>query len=385
MGINSGEVVTGEGRDSLVTGDAVNTAKRLEEAAAPGEILLGGLTRSMVANATELEAVPPLAAKGKSGFVDAWRVVAAIPGAAPFARRLDAPLVGRETELAFLRESLDGVARDKRCRIVTVYGDAGIGKSRLAAEFLTRVGMEARTLTARCLPYGDGITFLPLIELVHSLGGDEAIVSAVGAEPDGALIVERIGGAIGTTSNPASTEETFWAIRRLLETLARGRGLVVCLEDVHWAEPTFLDLLEYVAGWSKGAPILAPVHRAAGTARGAAAVGRRSAHARRALARGVAATPRCARRRNGHSIATTARRLRRRPKETRSSSSSSSRCWPSAARAPGSHRRSRPSSRRASTVSSRSSVGCSSARPLSARSSGEERLRSFPPPASAEQ
>jgi class 3 adenylate cyclase/DNA-binding SARP family transcriptional activator len=256
VGINSGEVVTGDTSDSLVTGDAVNTAKRLEEAAAPGEILLGAATRSMVANATELEAVPPVAARGKSGFVDAWRVVTAIPGAAPFARRLDAPLVGRETELAFLRKSLDTVASENRCRVVTVYGDAGIGKSRLAAEFLTRFGEHARSLTARCLPYGDGITFLPLIELVHSLGGDEAIVTAVGSEPDGALIVERIGGAIGTTSDPASTEETFWAIRRLFETLARDRPLVVCLEDVHWAEPTFLDLLEYVAGWSKVAPIL---------------------------------------------------------------------------------------------------------------------------------
>ncbi|MEP6813253.1 MAG: BTAD domain-containing putative transcriptional regulator, partial [Actinomycetota bacterium] len=256
VGINSGEVVTGDTSDSLVTGDAVNTAKRLEEAAAPGEILLGAATRSMVANATELEAVPPVAAKGKADFVNAWRVVTAIPGAAPYARRLDAPLVGREAELAFLRQSLDTVASENRCRIVTVYGDAGIGKSRLAAEFLTRIGEQACSLTARCLPYGDGITFLPLIELVHSLGGDEAIVTAVGGEPDGALIVERIGGAIGTTSDPASTEETFWAIRRLFETLARDGPLVVCLEDVHWAEPTFLDLLEYVAGWSKVAPIL---------------------------------------------------------------------------------------------------------------------------------
>jgi class 3 adenylate cyclase/DNA-binding SARP family transcriptional activator len=111
VGINSGEVVTGDGSDSLVTGDAVNTAKRLEEAAAPGEILVGAATRSMVANATELDAVGPVEAKGKTGFVEAWRVVTAIPDAAPFARRLDAPLVGRETELAFLRERLENVAR----------------------------------------------------------------------------------------------------------------------------------------------------------------------------------------------------------------------------------------------------------------------------------
>ncbi len=179
-----------------------------------------------------------------------------IAGAAPFARRLDAPLVGRTRELAFLRDELAAAERERTCRLVTVYGAAGVGKSRLAAELLAEARDGAAVLTGRCLAYGDGITFLPLIELVRSAGGEQAMIAAVEAEPDGALIVERVSGAIGASSRPGSSEETFWAIRRLLEALARKRPLIVCIEDVHWAEPTFLDLLEYVAGWCRDAPVV---------------------------------------------------------------------------------------------------------------------------------
>jgi class 3 adenylate cyclase/tetratricopeptide (TPR) repeat protein len=253
IGINSGEVVTGDGSTTLVTGDAVNTAKRLEEAAQPDEILIGDATRRLVANAAELEAVPAVQAKGKSAPVDAWRIVGTIAGATAYARRLDAPLVGRARELALLRAELDEAVRERSCRLITLYGAAGIGKSRLAAELAAAVGDQAGLVTARCLPYGNGITFLPVIELVRSAGGEEAVVETVGSEPDGDLIAERIRGALGPAG---SAEETFWAIRRLLETLARERPLVVCLEDVHWGQPMFLDLVEYIAGWSRDAPIL---------------------------------------------------------------------------------------------------------------------------------
>jgi class 3 adenylate cyclase len=257
IGINTGEVVTGDGATALVTGDAVNTAKRLEEAASSDEILIGAATRRLVANAAQLEPAAPVTAKGKRKPVAAWRVLETIVGAAPFARRLDAPLVGRADELAFLRRELDASTAGRECRLVTVFGVAGIGKSRLAAELLHEVAGHAAVLSARCLPYGDGITFLPLTELVRSAGGDEAIMRAVQAEPDGALIVERVCSTFDAgTAQPTSSEETFWAIRRLLETLARAEPVIVCLEDVHWAEPRFLDLLEYVAGWSRDAPIL---------------------------------------------------------------------------------------------------------------------------------
>jgi len=247
IGINTGEVVTGEG--SLVSGDAVNTAKRLEEAAAPGTILIGAPTRQLVANAVELDDAGAVAAKGKQSPVEAWRVVGTIPGAAPFARRLDAALVGRVDELAFLRAQLDAVERDGTCALVTVFGTAGVGKSRLARELLVEIAERAHVHTGRCLPYGDGISFLPIDDLVRGLGGDEAVHAAVATEPDGELIADRLCGEATTA------EELQWALRRLLEALARDRPLVVCIEDVHWAEPAFLDLLEYVAGWSR-APIL---------------------------------------------------------------------------------------------------------------------------------
>ena len=249
IGINTGQVVTGDAATTLVSGDAVNTAKRLEQAAPPGGILIGASTRQLVANAVELDAVGAIAAKGKESAVDAWRVRETIPGAAPFARRLDAALVGRADELAFVRAQLDSVERDGACALVTVFGAAGVGKSRLAHELLAQVSERARVLTARCLPYGDGISFLPVEDLIRSLGGDDAVLAAVAAEQDGELITGRLCGEASTA------DELQWALRRLLETLAREQPLVVCIEDVHWAEPAFLDLLEYVAGWSR-APIL---------------------------------------------------------------------------------------------------------------------------------
>jgi class 3 adenylate cyclase/tetratricopeptide (TPR) repeat protein len=256
IGINTGEVVTGDGTTTLVTGDAVNTAKRLEEAASADEILIGATTRRLVENAAQLERIEPVAAKGKRDPVEAWRVLETIEGAEPFARRLDAPLVGRAHELALLRKELDTAIAGRECRLVTVFGVAGIGKSRLATELIAELGDNAVVLSARCLPYGDGISFLPLTELVQSAGGEETIRRAVEAELDGALIVERVSGSVDPDAAPPSSEETFWAIRRLFETLARERPVVVCVEDVHWAEPTFLDLLEHVAGWSRDAPIL---------------------------------------------------------------------------------------------------------------------------------
>ncbi len=256
VGVNTGEVVTGDHVVTLVTGDAVNTAKRIEEAAAEGEILIGDETRRLVENAVELEAAAPIRAKGKREPVEAWRVIRLIAGAPAFARRLDAPLVGRRSELALLRDELEAAKRERTCRLVTLLGPAGIGKSRLTSELIVEEGDRTVVLSARCLPYGDGITFLPLADLVRSAGGDEAVEAAIAAEPDGQLVYERLRGGIGAGVPAVSSEETFWAIRRMLETLARDRPLVVCLEDVHWAEPTFLDLIEYLAGWTRDAPIL---------------------------------------------------------------------------------------------------------------------------------
>jgi class 3 adenylate cyclase/tetratricopeptide (TPR) repeat protein len=253
IGINTGVVVTGDERTTLVTGDAVNTAKRLEQAAGDGEILVGAMTERLVRHAVELEPVEPIDAKGKSAPVEAWRVLGDVPGAEPFARRTDTPLVGRRSELGMLRDELTAATEARHCRLVTVVADAGSGKSRLASELGAEVGESATVLSGRCLPYGEGITFWPLAELLRAFGGDKAVAAAVEEEPDATLIVERLGALARGTGAP---EELFWAVRRLFETLARDRPLVLVLEDVHWAEATLLDLVEYVHRWSSDAPIL---------------------------------------------------------------------------------------------------------------------------------
>jgi class 3 adenylate cyclase/tetratricopeptide (TPR) repeat protein len=257
VGVNTGEVVAGDGAGDqrLVTGDAVNVAKRLEEAARTGEILVGETTRRLVENAAVLEPRDALTVKGKAEPIVAWNVLAVIEGATPYARRLDAPLIGRADELRTLRDLFDESVTDRSCRLVTVVGPAGIGKSRLAAELCASVRSEAAVLTGRCLPYGDGITFWPLVQIVGVLGSDEGVRGILAGTDDAELVAERVLGAVGPTPT-APGGEMFWAVRRLLEELARGQPLVVLVEDIHWAEPKLLDLLEYLAGWTHDAPIL---------------------------------------------------------------------------------------------------------------------------------
>jgi class 3 adenylate cyclase/tetratricopeptide (TPR) repeat protein len=254
VGINTGEVVTGDEAATLATGDAVNTAKRLEEAAAGGEILIGAVTERLVRHASRLVPLAPVQAKGKSSPVEAWRVLEAIAGADSFARRLDTALVGRIRELAVLRDELTASADERQCRLVTVIGSAGVGKTRLVSELVDEVAGHATVAAGRCLPYGDGITFWPLTELIRRLGGEEEVVRAMGDDADAALVGERLRVLGG--NGAASPEELFWAVRRLFEVLARQRPLLILFEDVHWAEPTLLDLLEHVSRWSRDAPIL---------------------------------------------------------------------------------------------------------------------------------
>src|SRR5205814_2870358 len=182
-------------------------------------------------------------------------VLAVIEGASGYARRLDAPLIGREAELQELRDAYDAAVAARACRLFTVIGPAGIGKSRLSTELCSSLREEATLLTGRCLAYGDGITFWPLVEIVGALGSDEGVRELMADAEDGELVATRALGAVG--ANPAAPGgETFWAVRRLFEELGRRRPLVVLVEDIHWAEPTLLDLLEYLAGWIHDAPVL---------------------------------------------------------------------------------------------------------------------------------
>src|SRR6058998_733154 len=247
VGVNTGEVVAGDGTGGqmLVTGDPVNVAKRLEEAARTGEILIGDGTRRIVENAALLEPRDELTVKGKAGPVVAWNVLGVIEGAPAYARRLDARLVGRTEELRTLRDTFASAVAERTCRIVTVIGPAGIGKSRLASELSHNVRDEAQTVTGRCLPYGDGITFWPLVQIIGALGSEDGVREILAGAEDAELVAERVLSAIGSTSKLTPGSEMFWAVRRLFEYLAGWTHdapvLLLCL-----ARP---DLLEERHGW----------------------------------------------------------------------------------------------------------------------------------------
>ena len=242
VGLATGEALVGGPDPSGFAGDAVGQAVELAELAAAGEILVGDQTRRLAAGAVEVEP----AGDGR------FRLLAAPIGARPLPVRLDAPLVGRAEELGRLREGLARAVREGRPVLATVLGEAGIGKSRLVHELAARLDGEATVLTGRCLPYGDGITFWPLRELLAQAGAPrgsrQELEALLDGEADGGRVAEWLAGALGPGGpGTLAAPEIFWATRRLLETLARRRPLVVVLEDLHWAEPTFLDLAEAVA------------------------------------------------------------------------------------------------------------------------------------------
>ncbi len=253
-GVNTGEVIAGdpEQGQAFATGDAVVVAQRLEAAAGGGEILVGDSTVRLVRDAVVAEPIAPLELKGKSEPVPVWRLQDVLPGAAGVTRRLDTPLVGRVVELARLRSAVGQVVLERSCRVVTVLGDAGVGKSRLATELITSLGEDVHVLEGRCLPYGNGITYWPLVEVVNRLDLDTILAG----EADGETVHGRLLEAVGRAEPHSRSDELYWAFRRLLETLARERPVLLVLDDVQWAEPAFLDLIEYLGGWTRDAPIL---------------------------------------------------------------------------------------------------------------------------------
>jgi class 3 adenylate cyclase/tetratricopeptide (TPR) repeat protein len=245
IGISTGEVVAGT-EERLATGDTVNVAARLEQAAQPGEILLGEETVRILRDAVEVEALEPLALRGKGEPVRAFRLIT-VSDAAP-ARRLDVPIVGRERELRLLANAWERVVTERSCHLFTLLGAAGVGKSRLVAEFLDGL-TEARVVRGRCLSYGDGITYWPVVEVLKQLPQ----ASSLALEPQAVAAVRAV---LGDDSAVASTDEIAWGVRKLLEAAAGVDPLVCVLDDLHWGEPTFLDLVEHVADLSRDAPIL---------------------------------------------------------------------------------------------------------------------------------
>ena len=225
IGVNTGEVFTGGRGDLLVTGATVNVAKRLEQAAPSGDVLIGAGTLRLVRNAVNAGPVKALR-HGQAQPLLAFRVLDLNQGAPGLTRRFDLPLIGREQELAQLRKAYEQVLDEHRCRVVTVLGEAGIGKTRLAQELIASVGDEATVLVGRCVSYGEGATYLPLADMINELG---ALIA--GADSTGEIALET---------------------RKRFEQLAASRPLVLVLEDIHWAEPTLLDLIEHLGQRAEG-------------------------------------------------------------------------------------------------------------------------------------
>src|SRR5690242_14369874 len=243
IGVNTGEVVTGTA-ERLATGDAVNIAARLEQAAEPGQVLIGAETLRLVRDAVEVGPIELLALKGKELPVEAYPLLG-LTGRAGVERRLEGAFVGRERERRLLTEAFDLAVSDRACHLFTLLGVAGVGKSRLATEFLG--ALDATVVRGRCLSYGEGITYYPVVEVAMQLRPDERELEPNVARPLRALL-----GA----DEPATADEIAFAVRKLLEECASERPLVVVWDDLHWAEPTFLDLVEHIADWSRDAPIL---------------------------------------------------------------------------------------------------------------------------------
>jgi class 3 adenylate cyclase/tetratricopeptide (TPR) repeat protein len=262
-GVNTGEVVAAdpEAGQRLVVGDAVNTAARLEQAAPSNEVLLGPLTYRLVRDAVEAEPVEPLELKGKAERLQAYRLLR-LRAREELARPAGGKMVGRDAELALLHEAFRASIQDRTLHLVTLVGDAGIGKSRLTREFVASLGSDVLVARGRCLPYGEGITFWPLVEVAREAAGireedssDQAHARLLGVLGD-EDVVERISSAVGFSAAEFTLPELFWGFQRFIEILGEEQAVVLVIDDIHWAESTLLDLLEHILSVRLGAPAL---------------------------------------------------------------------------------------------------------------------------------
>ncbi len=281
VGVNTGEVVAGREAaargEVMVTGDAVNVAARLEQLARPGTVLVGSRTYQATHRVIRYRRVDALEAKGKSAPVDAWEALAVVGRPGARVSHVEAPLIGRTDELALLRLAAARVERERTPQLVTVYGHAGVGKSRLVSEFVARLE-HARVLVGSCVPYGDGVTYLPLIEVASALAGirdDDANDVALGkvraavedvvAEEHVARVLDGVSWTIGLSRPEPATGlgggvdvrsrlRQAWAL--YLAALGQQGLVVLLLEDIHWASESFLDLVEGVFGLLESSAVL---------------------------------------------------------------------------------------------------------------------------------
>lgn len=277
IGVNSGQVVAGsEGADTLVTGPPVNAAARLQQLASPDEIVVGALTRSLTATTVRYADARRAEAKNM-GEIELYLALA-LESALPEQRRglgqLRAPLIGRDAELRLLRESHLKTSEERSGYLVTVYGQAGVGKSRLVAELVEIIGRE-RVLRGRCLPYGAGITYWPLQEMLRAdmnITSEDShdsaarklrggVLAAFGeASEDSDAVARRVAVVAGLeraedelpgTSSAELGQELRWGVRRYFEQRAAEHPLTLIFDDIHWAEDPMLETIEHLAEWSR--------------------------------------------------------------------------------------------------------------------------------------
>jgi class 3 adenylate cyclase/tetratricopeptide (TPR) repeat protein len=260
-GLATGEVAFARvgSQPFFALGDAVNLAQRLEAAAPADEVLINRETARMLGPSARLQRLDPLDLKGKAEPVPAWRLVALLPVGEPVQLAPAPRMVGRDGELEALHAALADVKAERHCRLVTVLGAAGVGKSCLVRSFLSDAEASATTLFGRCLSYGEGITFWPLAAIVEQLAGradETAIASFLGNGEDDRWVAARVARAVGFAPGAAPIEEIQLAVRRLLEFAARRRPVVVVVEDIQWAETTMLAVLEHIASYAQDVPLL---------------------------------------------------------------------------------------------------------------------------------
>ena len=243
-GVNTGLVMAGDGRDgqAFVGGDAVNVAARLQQAAAAGEVLIGGSTYRLASDAIRAEPLPPFRARGKSEPVHAYRLLEVPSRLGAQSRRPAAPLIGRTRELAVLQAALQRVITRRTCELLTVTGNPGVGKSRLLREFAGQARERALVLHSHCPPYGAA----PTAAVVGQLLAQAATV-APGHVPD------SLANPAALSTDPRSV---FVGLRLLFEALAAERPVIVIVDDLHWAKPDLLDLIDYIHAFAGGVRLL---------------------------------------------------------------------------------------------------------------------------------
>ena len=250
-------VAATSGRPEL-SGAVLGIVRRLAETVDRGEILLDAATAARGDTVLVIDAAELRALRGRPEPLSVVRLLGVAAEGEARPERM-APFVGREGDLRQLQSAFDRAVDEGHCVVATVLGEAGIGKSRLAAEFSTHLQETASVFTGRCVSYGEGVTFLPLAEIVAQAAGTrprEEIERLLAGEEDAGIIAKRVDDLVSGAKTEGSTGEAFWAVRRFFEGAARERPLLLVFEDVHWAEPTLLDLVEYLGRWSNQVPIM---------------------------------------------------------------------------------------------------------------------------------